>query len=151
MENEERAVGQKYVPLNDFNPLFQKAGELLNVHPDQYDKSIRHSTVRRVLQNTLPASRKSTLANLDLAVERRKDNPDFVTWSSAGTILGTQVKNPGFKLDTEVRVTKIIPVPGDATTVAGVQVQNLNTGKDVIIKAKVLYLSCDMPSLTAVT
>jgi hypothetical protein len=78
------------------------------------------------------------LGNLPLAVKRRTDNPDFVTWTGSDTILGTT--DSRFTLKTEARFTRLIEDPYDPNLVGGALLYDLNTGKDIFVKAQVLYL-----------
>ena len=85
--------------------------------------------------------------NIPLAVERRKDNPDFVTWSSAATVLGEW--NDKFTLLTETRVTSVgrfAPGPGQHIDYA--LVRDLGTNQDRLITAKVNSFPVDCLPLT---
>jgi hypothetical protein len=122
------------IPPSEFDPLLERSAELLNVHNDQYNDSIRHTVVKETIQ-TLPQSRGVT--SLPLGVERRTDNPEYVTWTGSNTILGDVANNPRFTLGTEMRVTALLPDPSNPGRVAGVKVRNLNTNNDEIFLAQV--------------
>ncbi|NKZ07047.1 pyranose oxidase [Actinomadura latina] len=73
----------------EWDVLYGDAERLLNTHDDAFDHAIRHTIVREKLQGEytdLPE--RYGVCNLPLAVERRTDNPDFVHWSGADSVLG---------------------------------------------------------------
>lgn len=78
------------------------------------------------------------MGNLPLGVKRRTDNPDFVTWTGSDTILGTT--DSRFTLMTEACCTKLVEDPNDSDLIGGACLYDLNTGKNVFVKAQVLYL-----------
>lgn len=112
---------------------------MLNVHSDQYDDSIRQIVVKETLQQTLDASRGVT--TLPLGVERRTDNPIYVTWTGADTVLGDVPKSPRFVLVTETRVTKLIVSETNPTQVVAALLRNLNTSNDELVVAKVCFVA----------
>ncbi|KAF8867769.1 hypothetical protein CPB85DRAFT_105397 [Mucidula mucida] len=124
------------IPKAELVPLFERGKKLLNVHPDQYDGSIRHEVVKSTLKTALG---KRDVENLPLAVERRKDNPAYVTWSGPNTVLGDAVKNDRFHLWSEARVTKVIEREGMAKAVL---VRDLATDMDVIVLVKSVVIAC---------
>lgn len=173
---EERKFGEILVPTkttpedkepapDDFAALIKKAGEYLKVNPKAFDDSIRHTVVKHVLDSSKEFQPR--VAPLDLAVQRR-DNPEYVTWSSASTILDNRIPGsagaPNFELHTEHRVTKIVgeKVGNDLSVKHvvvrdlnqpefikvkgqdGKEIEKVNDQRDLPIKAKVLYLSCDV-------
>lgn len=117
----------------ELTPLLDRGRKLLNVNSDQYDGSIRHEVVKSTLVTALGQPR--GVKSLPLAVERRKENPAYVTWSGTDTVLGEAVHNPRFRLWPEARVTKVYPsVPGE---VGAVLVRDLAKNADVLVLAKV--------------
>ncbi|KAH8087880.1 pyranose 2-oxidase [Cristinia sonorae] len=136
------------IPKSERDKLYQRAHVLLNVHNDQYDKnaqgqdiSIRHNVVKKTLLDNLPAKR--NVQSLPLAVERRKDNPNYVTWTGANTVLGDPARFGGrFRLRTETRVTKLVPNKLQKDSIAGVLLQDLKNDKDVLATAKAYIITC---------
>ncbi|KAL0570156.1 Pyranose 2-oxidase [Marasmius crinis-equi] len=124
----------------EFDGLLGRAGQLLNVHDDQYDNAIRHTVVKERLGAMLPEER--GLRSLPLAVQRRTDNPDYVTWTGSDTILGEAAKDPRFKLKTETRVTRLISNKQNPRKVSAVLTRDLNTNEDVLIIAKAYVITC---------
>ncbi|KAG8746994.1 Pyranose 2-oxidase [Ceratobasidium sp. 414] len=133
------------IAKDEFDKLLKESHKLLNVHTDQYDHSIRHNVVKDALLERYGAKR---VANLPLAVERRTDNPEYVTWSGVDTVLGTyaRTKSDRFKLVTETRVTKLeldqVPLP---TKAVGVLCRDLKASKetrDYIVRAKHYVIAC---------
>ena len=115
-------ISQNPIPKAERDLLFQRARTLLNVHNDQYDMSMRHTTVKNTLIDKLPANRE--VQSLPLAVERRADNPTYVTWSGSNTILG-DVSSYGdrFTLMSETRFTKLHLDPLEAQTILGAELR----------------------------
>ena len=76
--------------------------------------------------------------SLPLAVERRKDNHHFVTWSGSDTVLGNVVNNKEtFTLLAEHRVTRVVPVLGSPNKIAAVLLRDLNADEDKLVIAEV--------------
>jgi len=80
--------------------------------------------------------------NLPLAVKRRVDNPDYVTWTGTNTILGEW--NDKFQLLTETRVTQVIWGRSNQSEepVEYALLRDLNTNDDRLIIAKAFVLAC---------
>lgn len=79
----------KFLSDSDWDRLYNEGEKLLNTHSHEYDDSIRHNVVRDTLASEfsdLPDE--YAVQNLPLAVERRKDNPEFVHWSGTDTVFG---------------------------------------------------------------
>ncbi|KAF9230889.1 pyranose 2-oxidase [Melanogaster broomeanus] len=108
--------------------LLQRGRELLNIHENEYDESIRHRVVRSTLQKALG---ESNVKNMPLAVQRRTDNKRYVTWSGTNTVLGDVVTNPNFTLWAEHRLTKVYGHPFSNGVISGALVRNLNSDRDI--------------------
>ena len=132
---DERQILHEIIPQNEFNALLESAGKILGVHSDQFNSSIRHNVVKTLLQDD-PAFQSRGVTDIPLGVKRRTDNPDYFTWTGSDTVLGDQVKNENFTLLTETRVTKL---HFDTFTkkVDGAILRDLNTDKNIVVKAKV--------------
>ncbi|TFK62261.1 pyranose 2-oxidase [Pluteus cervinus] len=128
------------IPQAERDSLFQRARELLNVHNDQYEFSMRHTTVKDTLLETLPAGR--NVQSLPLAVERRSDNPAYVTWSGSNTVLG-DVASYGdrFKLLSETRFTKLILDNDTPNLIQGALLRDLGNDRDVLAQAKAYVIA----------
>ncbi|EUC67681.1 pyranose 2-oxidase, putative, partial [Rhizoctonia solani AG-3 Rhs1AP] len=91
--------------------LLQQGKELLNVHTDQFDTSVRHQLVKKALTDAYQP-KGIAVTNLPLAAERSKVNDTLIEWSGMNTILGeyTNAKDANgrnrFKLLTECLVVK---------------------------------------------
>ncbi|KIJ91505.1 GMC oxidoreductase [Laccaria amethystina LaAM-08-1] len=135
-QEEERKELNKVIAQDELKKLLDGAGKLLGVHPDQFDNSIRHKHIKKLLQGAFP---KRGVTNIPLAVKRRTDNPDYVTWSGSNTVLGEQVKK--IKLHTETRVTELL-FDVDARKIGGAIVLDLNNHKKIFVRAKVFVIAC---------
>jgi pyranose oxidase len=134
---EERKELNKVIPQSELKELLARSGKLLNVHSDQYDHSIRHTVVKERVEHFLP---NRGVNNIPLAVKRRSDNPNFVTWSGSDTVLGEQVVK--IKLHTETRVTKLIFDKIHPRRVIAAILRSLNTNDDILVIAKVFVVAC---------
>lgn len=112
----------------------EEARVLLGVHSDQYDGSIRHTVVKEALEKALPDR---GITNLPLAVKRREDNPEYVTWTGTNTILGGVVDSPRFTLSTEMRVTKLIVDLDNPSQIVAAKVRDLKNDCDIYVIARV--------------
>lgn len=120
-------------PIEDLGKLLEDAKILLNVHSDQYDHSIRHTVVKETLEKAYP---KRGITSLPLAVQRNRENPDYVTWTGMNTILGKAVESPRFTLSTEMRVTKLTG-DFDISRVELAELLDLKNKQKIFVKAKV--------------
>ena len=136
---DERQILHKIIPQTEFDALLESAGEILGVHSDQFDSSIRHNVVKTLLQDD-PAFQSRGVTDIPLGVKRRTDNPDYFTWTGSDTVLGEQVKNSNFKLFTETRVTKLHFDPF-TLKIDGAILRDLNTDTNIVVKAKVWSIS----------
>lgn len=131
----------------EWDRLYTAGEELLNTHKHEFDGSIRHMIVRDALQNEyseLPEA--YGVQNLPLAVERRKDNPDFVHWSGTDTVLGPladglQDAEP-FILKQQHRCFKLVPT-ADGSTVDHAVIQNLMEWGSYNVRAKTYIVCCN--------
>ena len=121
------------IPRNEVETLLNSASDLLGVRSDQFDMSIRHNVVKDNLKDD-PGFKTRGVTSLPLAVKRRTDNPDYLTWSACDTILGEQVKK--VNLHTETRVTRL---HFDTLTgkIDGAILHDLNTDEDILVVAEV--------------
>ncbi|KAL0061207.1 hypothetical protein AAF712_011966 [Marasmius tenuissimus] len=145
--DEERVEIHKVIPKSRLDDLLQQSGKLLNVHEHEYDHSIRQNLVKKALQNAMDTEfRGRDFHPIPLAVERRKDNPEYVTWSSASTVLGEWGNADKFTLLTETRVTRVgqfdNKIPQADVPMDYVLIRDLNTDKDKVVFAKTIVLAC---------
>ncbi len=129
-------IEQNPIPKAERDVLFSRAQSLLNIHNDQYEFSMRHTTVKDTLLSLLPAER--NVQSLPLAVERRTENPEYVTWTGANTVLGDISKyGDRFKLLSETRFTKLIIDANDNTNILGAELRDLRNDADVLALGRV--------------
>lgn len=142
--DEERTELHKVIPKTTVDRLLSEAGTLLNVHEHEYDGSIRHNLVKDALQNAMDAEFPGrTFHSIPLAVKRRTDNPEYVTWTGMNTVLGEWINT--FPILTETRVTRIAqadPFPVEGTPFQYALLRDLNTDEDKVVFAKAFVVAC---------
>jgi pyranose oxidase len=141
--DEERIELHKVIPKARMDELLGKAGTLLNVHSDEFNHSLRHQLVGEGLtQAFVQFPGRTAFHNIPLAVERRVDNPDYVTWTGTDTILGKW--NEAFELLTETRVTSLgwKMIGNEGAPVEYACVRDLRTNKDRLVVAKAFIVAC---------
>ncbi|KIJ62441.1 GMC oxidoreductase [Hydnomerulius pinastri MD-312] len=119
------------IPWEELEKLLNRASQLLNIDKGAFDAKdfIRHQVVKSTLLKALGEERGITA--LPLAVKRRPENQNYVTWSGSDTILGDAVTSEGFTLWAEHRVTKVVPRGPNSPEIAGAMLRNLRTNDDV--------------------
>ena len=132
------AEERKENPIENLDELLDEAKTLLNVHSDQYDCSIRHTVVKEALLKAYP---NRGITNLPLAVERRKDNSDYVTWTGTHRILEKALKSDRFTLLTETRFTKLILHQQKPGEISAAKIRDLRNNRDKYVLAKVRLFS----------
>jgi pyranose oxidase len=126
-------------PAEEWDRLYDAGETLLNTHHHEFDASVRHNLVRDVLRSEyreLPEP--YHVQNLPLAVERRTDQPDFVTWTGTDTVFGSLIdgdldREP-FVLRSQHRCTRLVTTDSGAS-VAYAEVQDLSDWRTLHIKA----------------
>lgn len=133
------------IPDAEWDVLYGEAERLLNTHTDAFDHAIRHTIVREALQGEyaeLPEP--YGVGNLPLAVERRADNPDFVRWSGADTVLGPLadgVYDGRFELRPEHLCRRLVRSP-DGARVEYAEIQNLTDWGTLRVEAEHFIVAC---------
>ena len=130
---DERVILHTVIPQTEVETLLDSASDLLGVRSDQFDMSIRHNVVKETLKDD-PGFQTRGVTDIPLAVKRRTDNPDYLTWSACDTILGEQVKK--VSLHTETRVTRLHFNPFTGK-IDGAVLRDLNTDEDILVLAEV--------------
>ena len=143
---DERKILHEVIPQNEIEKLFESASVLLGVRSDQFDDSIRHCVVKDILEKNF---KERGVKGIPLAVKRRSDNPDYLTWSACDTILGEHAEKvklytatansatrPQFELHTETRVTRL-RFNLYTRKIDGAILRDLNTNEDILVIAKV--------------
>jgi|GEM_PF-642877 len=134
----------------EWDKLYSEAEELLNVQNDQFDKSIRHTKVKEVLQQEFSELKAPYHPqSLPLAVQRRKDNPDFVHWSGSDTVLGHLADNVNYYKDESGGVLEILEQhqlrkvvqDGSGKSIDFACVQNLLEWKEIHVKARIYIVA----------
>lgn len=119
------------IDSKEWDRLYPEAERLVNTHADQFDDSIRNTVVREALQKEYAELKPPYQPQqLPLAVERRKDNPEFVRWSGADTVLGPLADDGAydparFVLKEQHRCNRLVP-SGDGKSVAYAEIDNLS-------------------------
>ncbi|KAF9646149.1 pyranose 2-oxidase [Thelephora ganbajun] len=122
-----------------FKDLLKQAGEILNVNENEFEISIRHREVKKVLKAAFP---NREIKNIPLAVKRRADNPKLVTWTGSNTVLGGAISNKRLTIRDETRVTRVVRKQGTLDTIEAADLLDLRTNKKVAVKAKVFIIAC---------
>ena len=123
------------IPSEEFENLLHQSGELLNVHEHEFDISIRHREIKKVVENAFP---NRGVKNIPLAVKRREDNPQYVTWSGSNTVLGPVIDNDRLTIRDETRVTRIYTGYDEPSSAGFAILRDLRSNKDVLVFAKVI-------------
>jgi pyranose oxidase len=130
----------------EWDRLYREAETLLNTHRHEFDNSIRHTVVRETLRQAfseLPPE--YGVQNLPLAVERRKDNPEFVHWTGTDTVFGPlangdQDREP-FILKEQHLCTRLVP-SRDGARIEYAEVQDLMQWRTLHIHANTFVVAC---------
>jgi pyranose oxidase len=80
---------------DDWNRLYDCAEDLLDVHSDVFDRSLRQKVVGEVLTDLYGRESSSQVRPLPVAGHRRKRNPEFVCYTGCDTILGSLLDDEG--------------------------------------------------------
>lgn len=144
-------VEHKYpIPLDELSHLYQQAEEIIRTTNKAFDQSIRHQLVRSALSE----QGIKEVESLPLAVRRREDDKDLVTWSGADTVLGpladprrmnraTKEQDGEFVLWPQHQCKQLI-FNKEQSEVEHAEVRNLaDLGKDIHIRAKVYVVACN--------
>lgn len=121
------------IPTTEFEELLEQAAELLNVNENEFDMSIRHREIKKVLKGAFPDRE---IKNIPLAVKRREDNPELVTWTGSNTILGGAINDGRLTIRDETRVTALVSKTDDS--VGAALLRDLKTNDDLVVFAKVI-------------
>ncbi|XRQ11860.1 pyranose oxidase [Actinomadura welshii] len=133
------------LPSHEWDALYDDAERLLNTHTDAFDHAIRHIIVREALQGEytdLPEP--YGVRNLPLAVERRTDNPDFVHWSGADSVLGPLADGAHgdlFDLRPEHLCRRLVR-SADGSRVEYAEIQNLADWRTLRVEAEHFVVAC---------
>jgi len=150
------------IPGSSWDELYTEAEEWFNVHPRKgvpltshpFVHSIRHQIVQGVLRNAFPELTAPDWPQpLPLACQRRADNPEFVTWSGADTVLGPLITDPDPKRFETFRILEqhrcnYLLKNNSSTSIEGVVVDDLVHWKSRLIQAKKAYVICAGAVLT---
>ena len=140
------AEERKDNPIDNLDNLLEEAKVLLNVHNDQYENSIRHTVVKEALVKAFPDR---GITSLPLAVQRRTDNPDYVTWTGTHQVLKRALQEPKrFKILDETRFTRLIPDDTRPDLVRGAQIRDLRSNSDKVVKARVRFFFISMLTMS---
>lgn len=126
--------------------LYDESEELLHVTQGCFSHSIRHQLVRDLLAGEygeLPEP--YGVQALPLAVERREDDPRFVRWSAADTVLGplaTDGADGRFDLRAE-HICRRLGRSSDGERIEYAEVQDLRTSRTLRVEAEDFIVACN--------
>jgi pyranose oxidase len=134
-------------PDEEWDRLYTEGEGLLNTHRHEFDGSIRHVAVREALQEEfLDLPEGYGVQNLPLAVERRKDNPQFVRWTGTDTVLGPladgDLDTEPFVLKPEHLCTRLVQ-SRDGSRIEYAEIQNLSEWQTLRVKAGTYIVCCN--------
>lgn len=134
-------------PDGEWDRLYGGAEELLNTHRHEFDDSIRHNIVRDVLAAEYrELTEPYRVQNLPLAVQRRADQPEFVTWTGTDTVFGPLLDGPldrePFILRAEHRCNRLVPTDA-GTSIAYAEVQDLARWRTLRVRANAYVVACN--------
>ncbi|MFZ0217403.1 MAG: pyranose oxidase [Candidatus Dormiibacterota bacterium] len=129
-----------------WDELYTEAEQLLNLHTDVFEHSVRHQIVRDALRQEYPElTEPYHVQNLPLAVERRQDNPNFVHWSGADTVLGPLADGAHadrFELRPQHLCRRLVP-SSDGSRILYAEVQDLENWRTLRIEADQYFVACN--------
>lgn len=126
-----------FIPSHDWDVLYNDAEKLLNLHSDIFSGSVRHKVLKRFLNGLGLAATDTPLAG-----ERRRDNPEFVNFVGADTVLGDKLAEPGHNAKLTIlaqhRVTRLVH-KGEKVRYA--EVRDMKSGNDKKIHANTFIVA----------
>ena len=132
--------------------LYREARTRIKSCDTAFDHLKRHQLVLQNLRD-LNKSGDCEFLPIPLGIERKSDDPRFVTWSPAATVFGDiiqtpeQLGAPNFQLLPNHACKRLI-LKGDEVDSAEVAVLSSNDTESVNIKAKLAYVICAGAALT---
>jgi pyranose oxidase len=132
---------------NEWDRLYSGAEIILNTHRHEFDHAIRHNIVRDVLSaEYTELSEPYQVQNLPLAVERRTDHPEFVTWTGTDTVFGPllngDLDSEPFILRAEHRCNRLVLDDG-RDRVEYAEIHDLTAWRTLHIKANAYVMACN--------
>lgn len=121
----------------EWDALYRDGERLLHTGTDAYAHSVRHQLVRATLaQEYSELPEPCQVQNLPLAVERRSDNPEFVRWSGADTVLGELADGADerFALHSEQLCTRLVR-SADGSRVEYAEIRDLRQWRTLRVEA----------------
>lgn len=131
----------------EWDRLYKEGERLLNTHHNEFDNFIRHTMVRETLQAEFKElAAPYNVQNLPLAVERRKDNPDFVHWTGTDTVFGPLADMPlnkdPFILKEQHRCSRLVP-SADGSRIEYAEIQDLTQWQTLEVRANLYIVACN--------
>lgn len=132
---------------DEWDRLYDAGETLLNTHRHEFDHSIRHHVVRDVLAAEFDElAEPYQVQNLPLAVERRTDHPEFVTWTGTDTVFGPlldgDLDSEPFVLRDQHRCDRLVPT-SDGSAIAYAEVTDLQHWRTLRIRANAFVVACN--------
>jgi len=132
------------IPSDEWDQRYAEAEKLLGTHLHEFDDSIRNTVVRETLENEYSELKAPyQVQRLPLAVKRRDDNSEFVTWSGTDTVFGDLADGAHpdlFTLHPQWRCKRLIRKP-DGKSIDYAEVEDLIHWKTYHIYAKAFVLA----------
>jgi pyranose oxidase len=132
------------IPAAEWEKLYAEAEKLLGTRLHEFDDSIRNTVVRETLEKEYSElEHPYEVQRLPLAVKRREDNSEFVTWSGTDTVFGDLADGAHtdlFRLEPQWRCKRLIRKP-DGKSIEYAEVEDLIGWKTYYIHANTVVLA----------
>jgi pyranose oxidase len=132
------------IPAAEWEKLYADGEKLLGTRLHEFDDSIRNTVVRETLEKEYSElEHPYEVQRLPLAVKRREDNSEFVTWSGTDTVFGDLADGAHtdlFTLKHQWRCKRLIRKP-DGKSIECAEVEDLIHWKTYHIHAKTFVLA----------
>ncbi|MGC9381738.1 pyranose oxidase [Streptomyces sp. MH13] len=128
---------------DEWDSLYREGEQLLHTRTDAYAGSVRQRLVRGALAKEYGELQEPyQVQNLPLAVERREDNPEFVHWSGADTVLGPLADggHDRFELHPEHLCTRLVR-SADGSRVEYAEIRDLRRWRTLRVEAETFVVA----------
>lgn len=146
---------------DEWDKLYKEAEHLFNTNSTTFDKSVRHSLVKKILEDNFKAPKGDReVLSMPLAC-KLGENKKHIEWSCTATILGDELSNPDHKNKPAYSdLLTVLPqrqldallIEHDCVkrtdAITGAVIIDLQTGEEFVVDAK-RYVICGGTVLTA--